>query len=532
MVPHARCYSLAALVVIVGTAPSLGAQQPDTRRPAYSSLIFWASPSQLLAQEEILRDLQLSTAQQEAVRKILAEYRQATTSPRERDRDRDSNFAETFRRRQEAAQKRDESLRTALGDKGKRLEQIAAQGAGLAAFVTRAELRQQLQITDEQLAKAKEILTAVYQEMTPASGTRRPGAFGTRGAEQRATFVEKSTPKLLALLTEEQKKRWQEIQGEALPAAVLAKVRASGTFAMASREAPAAPPATPASRLAASQQAFWAGKYRDAEDLARQALADAKEPNEFRGDCLISLGTALHRQQRHTEAEALFTEALAVYEKLYGPYNPRIANALGWLGNCAHHLGQLDKAAALQRKALDLREKVAGPESAEVAHCYNNLGNIALEQKKPAEAEAYHRKALAIREKTLGKENVLVALSLHNLGIICRDTGRPKEAEELGRRALELYRKANPDHGEAVLPLAMLAGICSQEKRWAEAEQYAREWLRILDKGRMEGKPLLPALDRLASILTATGRAEEAAALTKRKQEVEDKIAGKAPGKP
>ena len=49
-----------------------------------------------------------------------------------------------------------------------------------------------------------------------------PGDFS---AKSRTTFVDKTTPKLLELLTDEQKKLWQEATGEPVPAEVLATVR-------------------------------------------------------------------------------------------------------------------------------------------------------------------------------------------------------------------------------------------------------------------------------------------------------------------
>jgi tetratricopeptide (TPR) repeat protein len=281
--------------------------------------------------------------------------------------------------------------------------------------------------------------------------------------------------------------------------------------------------------LAASNTAFWAGRFTEAEELARQALEGAKEPNEFRGNCLVSLGAALAKLDRHADATQPFTEALAIYEKLYGPLNPRIANAAGWLGSCAKARGEFETAEAYFRRSLEINEKVDGPNSSSVAHNYNNLGNLALARRTLAEAEEFHRKALAIREKVHGKDHSLVALSLHNLGIVCREAGRPKEAEELGLRAVETYRKTNPDHGELALPLQMLTGLCGQQKRWPEAERHAREWLRVLEKGKIEGPSMVAALDGLATALTATGRADEAAAVGKWKQDLQDKLAGKKP---
>lgn len=219
---------LIALVLFATGAPNVLSQPDRTPRgPSYSTLVYWPTPGQLIAQDEIARDLKLTADQQESIRKAQADYQQALAA----NPPGGQNFAEVSQKRQEATRKLDDTVRAALGDKAKRLDQIAAQSAGLAAFVTRVELRQQLGITEEQLAKGRGILDAAYKEMTGAGNDRTRGVniWGARGAENRAAFADKTTPKLLELLIDEQKKKWQTAIGELVPPATLAKVRTWGT---------------------------------------------------------------------------------------------------------------------------------------------------------------------------------------------------------------------------------------------------------------------------------------------------------------
>ncbi|HUQ70878.1 MAG TPA: hypothetical protein VM165_15215 [Planctomycetaceae bacterium] len=216
---------VALAVVTCATAILLGQDRPP-RPAAYSALAYWAPISEMVTQGDILSDLKLTADQLEVVRKAQAEHQQTIAeNPLVGGQD----FPEQVRKLREAAQTRDEAIRTALGDKARRLEQIAAQSAGLAAFVTRPDLREQLAITDEQLAKGTAILDATYQEMLAAAGTVRVAFVGPgpSGAASRTTFVEKTTPKLLELLTDEQKQRWQDAIGEPVPAATLVQVRTS-----------------------------------------------------------------------------------------------------------------------------------------------------------------------------------------------------------------------------------------------------------------------------------------------------------------
>jgi tetratricopeptide (TPR) repeat protein len=286
-------------------------------------------------------------------------------------------------------------------------------------------------------------------------------------------------------------------------------------------------------------------------------------------------------------------DALSVYEKQVGPYNPRFALTYNWLGACAQARGQLDKADQFQRKALDIHEKVDGPNSAEAAQIWTNIGNISVAQGKLNEAERQHRKALEIRENVLTKNHPQTAMSVHNLGAVLRMQGKAKEAEANGLRAVEMYRATNPNHGELVYPLRMLTDLCIEQKRWPDAEKHARAWLGVLEADRDDSldelaetsfrrldvngdnklnRDEMPArlkdnlakwdrnddglvdageyrtyfsaelgdavapqhpgttamiepLERLATILTATDRRDEAATVTKRKDSLKSKLA-------
>lgn len=182
----------------------------------YDSLAYWYSPATLLIHDEIAPLLKLTADQQESIRKAYVEHQQTTAAFPQRT---PQNTEELSRKRTETNVKLNDAIIQALGDKAKRADQIIAQSAGLAnSFVTRPDRRgPRLALSPAQIGKGREILEATYKEMTP-------GDFSAE-AKSRTTFVDKTTPKLLELLTDEQKKLWQEATGEPVPAEVLAKIR-------------------------------------------------------------------------------------------------------------------------------------------------------------------------------------------------------------------------------------------------------------------------------------------------------------------
>jgi serine/threonine protein kinase len=223
------------------TAPA-----PRTGDYWYGSLAFWFTADQLVTHDEIVRELKLTAGEQEAIRAAWETSKSSAAAA-------ESPIS--------AINKRIAAIREAVGDKARRLDQIAAQSAGLATlFLERPNRRApQLGITAEQLAQGRQILDAIYLEMLR----------GDISAAARTAFVEKSTPKLLELLTDEQKSRWQEALGEPVSVELLAIVRGGP------KRAPAVPATPPVVVWVWPAEDLRLGKIAAPDFTAEQPLLDA-----------------------------------------------------------------------------------------------------------------------------------------------------------------------------------------------------------------------------------------------------------------
>lgn len=136
----------------------------------------------------------------------------------------------------------------------------------------------------------------------------------------------------------------------------------------------------------------------------------AKDDPQFaRALELMGFWQLLHGE--FVEAEAKFTEALVIREKLPERDDRAIANVLDDLG--ALHTAQVDR---IDIEAI--RAEVAGkpkPESSVEQH-----GHL---------AEVYYTRALAIREKVLKPDDRNITESLFNLGQLAMIRGRPADGE-------------------------------------------------------------------------------------------------------
>ena len=179
----------------------------------------------------------------------------------------------------------------------------------------------------------------------------------------------------------------------------------------------------------------------------------AKDDPQFaRALELMGFWQLLHGE--FVEAEAKFTEALVIREKLPERDDRAIANVLDDLG--ALHTAQVDR---IDIEAI--RAEVAGkpkPESSVEQH-----GHL---------AEVYYTRALAIREKVLKPDDRNITESLFNLGQLAMIRGRPADGERYLERWLTLEEKtgirASEKQGNVRL---ILASASIERKDYAEAER-------------------------------------------------------------
>ncbi len=309
------------------------------------------------------------------------------------------------------------------------------------------------------------------------------------------------------------------------------------------------------------------GKYDAAEQQYRRALAIFEKvlgPSHLKvAQSLTRLGTALTAVGRYAEAEAVFDRALRIEEAM-GEDHLSLANLLNNLGILYREQERFEEAERVYLRALHLKEKMFGTENPELVTSLLNLGQLYLSPlvARSAEAKPVTERALAIAEKSLGDQHPLVAAILNNLGLIYwRGDKDEQHAEEAFLRALaienanlgpaslnaastlmnlgnlhssrqdyvaaeELLGKSlairvsvlGPDHFEVAQTLSFLGGLHTLQSKVQAAEESYRRALTIVE-GRSSPRERRLAsycLDKYASLLSSTGREDEAARLKER----------------
>src|SRR5262249_4760778 len=177
------------------------------------------------------------------------------------------------------------------------------------------------------------------------------------------------------------------------------------------------------------------GYYQSACELATKTPAT---PPLLRVRAHNGLGTCLNNLDRFADAEVQFREALAIIKKL-GDAQPQSAQNHMQLGYTLRMQEKHTEADAVLRQGIALAEKGLGPNHVLRGRLHLELGWSLMALKKYDDAVASFCSALAVFEKT--GDELMIAAGCHNLAVGLGTLRRHAEAEQMARKALSIRQK-------------------------------------------------------------------------------------------
>lgn len=204
---------------------------------------------------------------------------------------------------------------------------------------------------------------------------------------------------------------------------------------------------------------------------------------------LNNLANAVNQQGRHTEALALFGEALDLVEQIFGDDHPKTARFLSNLASIENTLKHLDVALASIQRALQIQEAAFGSEDPQVAFTLITLGSIEKNLGHYEDSRNALERALAIQEHTYGPDHSILALVLNHLGVLAQRQSRLDDAERFHRRALAIYETANPDHPDISDELDNLGRVAEARGEYRQARIYFLQSLERVERQRGPDHP-------------------------------------------
>lgn len=181
------------------------------------------------------------------------------------------------------------------------------------------------------------------------------------------------------------------------------------------------------------------GILRSAVDLSiAEYGADASETAVMKE----SLASALDFGEHYAQAEPLFREVLATYEKEGDPR--RIGRATTNLAVNLEFQDRDAEALELYMRGVEAMGANEGYERSSLAEAHSGVGRMHQRQKQYKAAIAAFEKALAIRIEVLGADHPLAALDYHNLAVALRDAKNLPRAREMCGKALAIRQAKLP----------------------------------------------------------------------------------------
>ncbi|HYL26877.1 MAG TPA: tetratricopeptide repeat protein [Candidatus Nitrosotalea sp.] len=255
------------------------------------------------------------------------------------------------------------------------------------------------------------------------------------------------------------------------------------------------------------------GEYDQAEPLLDRALAIVERvlgPEDVAvADALENLGILYDRRGRYEEEVPLHLRVVTIREKALGSNHPDVATSLNNLALVYERLERYGEAIPLYLRALAIDEEVPEMHPNVVATTLNNLANVYYRMGRLSDAEPLHARALAMREASLGPEHPDIVQSLTNLARTYAGQQRYDEAMPLNLRAVALgERVLGPDHPIVGFSLYNLAGLYVAQERLEEAEALYARALALREKALGAEHPEVLAIGEKLRALRAPDRSQ------------------------
>jgi eukaryotic-like serine/threonine-protein kinase len=220
-----------------------------------------------------------------------------------------------------------------------------------------------------------------------------------------------------------------------------------------------------AARLMITMSRAYAGLglYDRSQQLALDALGVRQRllpPDDPRiAEALHYLGVTQGELRQHAAALATLQEALRLREAAFGPDSLPVGETLYRIGFVQHRLGDYPAMGAALKRALPIHEHALGANNAATAEVRRMLGiYYYLVSDHTASLESLQQ-ALLVLEQTYGKDSIRIVDTLQALGRLHWQLGEFPRAIELYSRALAIKEAhlgpEHPDLGPTLYGLAV-----------------------------------------------------------------------------
>jgi tetratricopeptide (TPR) repeat protein len=189
------------------------------------------------------------------------------------------------------------------------------------------------------------------------------------------------------------------------------------------------------------------GKYKESEDLAKQAIEMARfllDENHSENNYLLvsvtlnNLAALYESQNKYNEAKSLLQESLSIALYLFGDDHFCVAAPLNNLALVYDIQGEYGEAESLYEKALQIIRDSPEKYGPNIPKILNNLASIYREKRKYKQSEDLYLEALNILESLREDNHPDFVMTWSNLALLYGVQKKYKEAESMYKKALDM----------------------------------------------------------------------------------------------
>lgn len=180
--------------------------------------------------------------------------------------------------------------------------------------------------------------------------------------------------------------------------------------------------------------------YHEALDILRHHHG-ADDSHPAIATLFHNLGGLEHTAGDFAAGEPFARRSVEIRRCAVGTEHFDYASDIGGLAAIIADQGRHDEADALYREALAIFERLLGDDHYEIAVLLHNLAAVEVARERFDSAwDLYHRSA-AMKERWLGPDHPDLALTLHNLAVLAYKLDRPAAAKTFCRQAQTIFRR-------------------------------------------------------------------------------------------
>ncbi|GAA6619722.1 tetratricopeptide repeat protein [Scytonema sp. NUACC26] len=235
-------------------------------------------------------------------------------------------------------------------------------------------------------------------------------------------------------------------------------------------------------------QLFGQGDLEQAVIVAKQAilLAQSTQTTEHPVYCdsVNNLAELYRIQERYSEAESLYQQALNTRKRLFGEEHIDVAQSLNNLAALYVSQGHYSQAEQYFLTTLNLWKQLLGDEHPQVLIVLNNIANVYREQGRYQEAENLYLQIIKIQKKNPSEyESHDIWRTLNNFAVLYESQGRYQEAENKHLEAIDRIKHLQgSEHHDIAVSLNNIAVLYDLQGHYSQAEENYLQALAILKK--------------------------------------------------